>query len=378
MANREPIMNRARYALISLTLLVSCFLLPLAGAVAAGQPLDRFLEFPPLTRYVAHAPFNPAVFLAGVILAVLVFGWMATVFRRAGWRLIWPRARFPFPWWGRLGLVLTLTGWLLAWTRFAWFRPCQPYTFIPLWLGFILLLNGACQAVGGSSPLTDRPGRYLLLFPVSSLFWWYFEWLNRFVQNWYYLGVEDFSRPAYILHASLCFSTVLPAFAAMEALVTRLFSQPDRETTTPPASALTLFHSRPAGLFLLSFTTAAMFFLARWPDLLFPFVWTGPLLVIAGLRLIGGGSILPRRLQGPALFLPPLAGLACGFFWELWNAHSLAHWQYAIPWVDRYHLFAMPILGYLGYLPFGLECWLLTRSCPGLDVHARGHRQASR
>ena len=24
--------------------------------------------------------------------------------------------------------------------------------------------------------------------------------------------------------------------------------------------------------------------------------------------------------------------------------------------MDRFHIFAMPILGYAGYLPFGLEC----------------------
>jgi len=36
----------------------------------------------------------------------------------------------------------------------------------------------------------------------------------------------------------------------------------------------------------------------------------------------------------------------------MWNWKILARWQYFIPYVDRYHLFAMPILG---YLPFGLQ-----------------------
>jgi len=31
-------------------------------------------------------------------------------------------------------------------------------------------------------------------------------------------------------------------------------------------------------------------------------------------------------------------------------------WIYSIPYIDRFHLFEMPILGYSGYLPFGLEC----------------------
>jgi hypothetical protein len=40
----------------------------------------------------------------------------------------------------------------------------------------------------------------------------------------------------------------------------------------------------------------------------------------------------------------------------MWNFHSLAKWIYAVPFVNRFHLFEMPLLGYAGYLPFGLEC----------------------
>ena len=51
-----------------------------------------------------------------------------------------------------------------------------------------------------------------------------------------------------------------------------------------------------------------------------------------------------------------LAALVCGGFWEMWNTYSLAKWVYAVPFVNRFHLFEMPVLGYGGYLPFGLEC----------------------
>ena len=43
----------------------------------------------------------------------------------------------------------------------------------------------------------------------------------------------------------------------------------------------------------------------------------------------------------------------------MWNYYSLTRWEYAIPFVDRYHVFAMPLLGYGGYLPFGLECLVI-------------------
>jgi hypothetical protein len=43
----------------------------------------------------------------------------------------------------------------------------------------------------------------------------------------------------------------------------------------------------------------------------------------------------------------------------MWNFHSAAKWIYAVPFVNRFHFFEMPILGYAGYLPFGLECAII-------------------
>ena len=66
------------------------------------------------------------------------------------------------------------------------------------------------------------------------------------------------------------------------------------------------------------------------------------------------------EMLGPAELAPALAGLVCGFFWELWNVFSLAHWQYRVPKLQGWQLFAMPLPGYAGYLPFGMACiWAL-------------------
>jgi len=51
-----------------------------------------------------------------------------------------------------------------------------------------------------------------------------------------------------------------------------------------------------------------------------------------------------------------LAAIICGFFWEMWNFYSFAKWEYKIPFVDVFHIFEMPVLGYAGYIPFGLLC----------------------
>ena len=51
--------------------------------------------------------------------------------------------------------------------------------------------------------------------------------------------------------------------------------------------------------------------------------------------------------------LSAMAALVCGFFWGMWNYYSYAKWVYAIPHVQRFRVFEMPVLGYVGYLPFG-------------------------
>ena len=55
-----------------------------------------------------------------------------------------------------------------------------------------------------------------------------------------------------------------------------------------------------------------------------------------------------------------MAALCDGFFWEMWNWRALPHWYYTVPIVNNLpHLFAMPLPGYIGYLPFGIELYAM-------------------
>ncbi|MCF6188596.1 MAG: hypothetical protein L3J49_14125, partial [Desulfobulbaceae bacterium] len=198
---------------------------PLIGVLVTGQPIGRYLELPPLTRYVGHEPFNGTVFAigTGVFISVVLFvGFVLSkslLCRGDG-------EQRAFPWWGCLGVLVVVSSWILAWNRFSWFADLQPYTFTPLWLGYILSVNGVTWKRSGSCLVIKHPGRFLLLFPVSALFWWYFEWLNRFVQNWYYVGIDGFTALDYVLHATVCFSTVLPAVVSTTELLKTVFRFP--------------------------------------------------------------------------------------------------------------------------------------------------------
>ena len=110
---------------------------------------------------------------------------------------------------------------------------------------------------------------------------------------------------------------------------------------------------------ILILASAGLTGIGIWPSYLFPLVWVAPLLLITSLQMITGEeTIFSRITQGDwrSLWLAALAALVCGVMWEMWNYKSLAHWEYAIPFVHRFQIFEMPLLGYAGYLPFGLEC----------------------
>ena len=58
---------------------VLIFLLPLAGAAALGKPLAGYLQFPPKTPDMPHAPFSLPVFLG---LALLILATTAPLLHR--------------------------------------------------------------------------------------------------------------------------------------------------------------------------------------------------------------------------------------------------------------------------------------------------------
>jgi hypothetical protein len=330
---------------------------PLAGIWYLDRPLGQYLEFPPQTRYVAHAPFNPVVFfllLAGVAAACYPFLRRLAAAGQVRGAGRCPSA--PFPRWGWLGAVVLLVSWVLAWNRFSFFRPLQPYTFTPLWLGYILTINALTWRRSGSCLLRSHPRFFLALFPASTLFWWYFEYLNRFVQNWYYRGGGNISSLEYVVHASVCFATVLPAVLSTSEL---LGTSPRLAAPFAAWRPLSLPGGKASGLLLTGGAVCALACMAVFPDYLFPLVWLAPLLMIIGIRLLSGRTFILAQVEKgnwQPVVLPAAAALVCGFFWELWNWKSLAHWEYSIPFVHRYEIFAMPLLGYAGYLPFGVEC----------------------
>jgi hypothetical protein len=331
--------------------------LPMLGIILAGYPIDRYVEFPPETQYVAHAPFSwiafagYSLFILGVIGPLLIRGVSANGNQS---EYVPPNTR-PMPWWGWFGIVSGIVAWILAWTRFSWFSTFQPHTFTPLWLSFILVINALNFRQRGQCMMIDRPGYFLILFPTSAAFWWFFEYLNRFVQNWHYTGVH-YQAWEYFLYATISFSTVLPAVLGTREWI---FGIHRLEKSFGKFLPIKCTHPGQLAWIFLVISAAGLTGIGVWPDFLFPLLWISPLLIIVSLQtLMKEPHVFSDLIKGDwrLVVSAALAALFCGLFWEMWNVLSLAKWEYTVPFVHRFQIFEMPILGYAGYLPFGLEC----------------------
>jgi hypothetical protein len=355
---------RALLALLAAALLV--WGAPLAGLAFAGRPLAPYLDFPPRTEALAHAPFSWMAF-ALLCLPVLAAAALYVVALARAQPRAAPKTR-RLPWWGWIGLALVALGWALAWNEGLAPPEWRRHTFTPLWLGYVVTMNALAYRRAGRSPLTHQTGWLLALFPASAVFWWLFEYLNQYVGNWYYSGIVDSGDWDYFLQGTLPFSTVLPAVVSTRAWLTS-FPRLDAIALPPlPGHPVLSWVALASGVIALAA-------LGLWPEQLLAMLWLAPLLVLAGLqKLVVGESLFAPLVRGDwrPVLLPALAALVCGSFWELWNSGSAARWHYSVPYVQRFHAFEMPLLGYAGYLPFGIECALVAdlvaRAIRRLDV----------
>lgn len=345
--------------------------LPPAGVLLGGGSLAPYLEFPPRSRFIAHAPFSWSAFiLISVFVLICIWPPIKSLAQRPTAGARQATSRRSLPWWGWGGLVLVAAAWFLAWTRFPWFTALQPHTFPMLWGAFILVVNGDTLRRSGTCLMTAHPLGFLSLFPASAGFWWVFEYLNRFVQNWYYTGA-DYPPMTYFLLATLSFATVLPAVLSVRQW---LLSFPWLGGILRGKRLPARYTSPMAARGALAVSGMGLVLAGGAPNFGFPFLWLSPPAIVLAAQMLSGSCPLidsARRGEWATVVAAALAGLFCGLFWELWNFHSLARWSYSVPFVDRFRLFEMPLLGYAGYLPFGLECILIGDMILGWRRHRR-------
>jgi hypothetical protein len=264
------------------------------------------------------------------------------------------------PLYGWTGFLITLSSWYLNWEleglRTHW-------GFFLLWLGYILSADGIVFAKKQSSLLTRDPAAFILLFVISAPFWWLFEIIDYRTRYWIYLGKEQFTHLEYYAWCTLAFSTVIPAVLETTELLSLLkwFRRPLKGPRLGFQKGLLPF-------FLFLGIIMLLLLLAR-PDLFPYFFWISLYFIIEPVNVrLGNRNLLSFTGKGnwqPVICLWT-ATLICGFFWEMWNYYSYPKWKYNVPHYNFWHVFEMPLPGYLGYLPFGLELYAFYNLVTGL------------
>ena len=257
--------------------------------------------------------------------------------------------------WGWAGLGLLFLFEILLAFRVPWIT----IYFTPLcWTAYILLIDAAVCSLKGSSRLSDSPRSFFLLALVSIPLWLIFEAYNLRLTNWSYVGLPV-NPLLQAIGYTWSFATIWPAiFETADFLSGLGWFRPHGEPRLAlgRAAQLTLIA---LGAFFVSAPVLVPVPIGRY---LFGAVWIGFALLLDPLnRLAGGHSILEELRQGrrATLYSFLASGFVCGVFWEFWNYWAAAKWVYIFPIMQGWKVFEMPLAGYLGFLPFALECFVM-------------------
>jgi len=364
--------KKVTYLLLTLGALV---LLPYFGSHIHynGEFPDNFFEYPPL-QPGEKAPFNKIIFgvlsIAFIGTAVLylypkIFGFK---------KVVQPKTKavkkVAFPSWFWIGLIMWAGTLILLFIRAGEPKWLLHWSDLPIFWGFTFLLDGIVyKRKGGESIIENSPREMVGIAVASVAGWMIFEYLNFFVdENWFYPAGNIVPQNEFLLYAIIGSSGLLPMAFEWYSLLRTFKGLRNRWDNgikiSIPGWLLSIF-------LIVGFL--GMFASGLFPDGLFFSLWVSPLAILAIIlnkfkiwtpfNPIKTGNWTP-------ILLFALTYLFQGVTMEAWNYFSATHgangivtyapayWVYSIPFVDEPKLFEMPILGYLGYLPFGVYCWV--------------------
>jgi len=133
-----------------------------------------------------------------------------------------------------------------------------------------------------------------------------------------------------------------------------------RKALSPTKATLNKF-------FLTGFTMLALVIIL--PEYFYYFEWAAVYFILEPINYkLKNRTLFDYTINGNWSPIVALATgtLICGFFWEMWNYFSYPKWIYDTPMVNFLHVFEMPLLGYIGYVPFSLELFAIYNFIIGL------------
>ena len=261
--------------------------------------------------------------------------------------------RNAFPLAGWLGLLVLIAG---EWLMFHGVEPVATY-FTPIaWSAYLLIVDSAVFAVTGRSRMRNAPRDFFQMAGLSVPLWLTFEAYNLRLQNWEYVGVPS-SLFWGLVGYCWSFATITPAILETGELIESFGwfkRRADRNISSTAVRGMMT-----AGVACLVLPIA---FPLRIGAYLFGLVWIGFYLLLDPLNFrLGLPSLLGDISYGRVSRLYSLlaSGWVCGWLWESWNYWAAAKWHYIFPIFQHYKIFEMPAPGYIGFMPFALECFVM-------------------
>jgi hypothetical protein len=236
------------------------------------------------------------------------------------------------------------------------------WLFFFAWYPYLLFLDGLLFRLQGESWLTTRPRDFLKMLLWSVTVWLIFEGLNLGLKNWGYLGVTPLWWLRWPCYA-LAFATVVPGIL----LTAQVLSA---------SGTWASFRGRPRDpsfwqSISLLLGAASLVLPLIFPTYAFPLIWGAFFFLLDPFcDLLGEQSLIRSWAAGERQEHLCLltAGLICGIWWELWNYPASSKWVYTLPVLNSWKIFEMPVLGYLGFPPFALECAVMYNFLKALDT----------
>ena len=234
-------------------------------------------------------------------------------------------------------------------------EPLYTYFFSFAWWPYILWIDGWVYWRTGQSLLITHPRAFVAAAFWSIACWCLYEAFNFRLQNWYYVMTPD-PAWAYRLNYAVGFATVFPGLFETAALLSSFGLFQHWRT---PSFVVTPRVLRPV---FVSGLLATVLPAGVAPALLSAHLDEyGVAVGAAGVSVAGtesaGGTRAWRTTSDWPLSSPrerSTEGL-----WEGWNVLTRTGWIYTVPWLDWFHVFEMPLAGYLGFPLLAIECAVL-------------------
>ena len=363
-------MSEKNKIILFIAVFIAIIMLPALGEYISnsGHFIPHFLNFPPITAYPKPGFSLFAFSIIGLVCLIVsllylfpsLFGFKKKTEQSDEH---FKSSRFPFWFW--IGLTVNIPSLIILFTKIGYPLFVARYGYIFVFASFLFIIDGwVYKRTGGYSFVHDEPLRLLFVAVSSSISWLFYEYLNFFLlDNWVYPNGAMISKFAFNVYAIVGAATLIPVVFEVYLLIRTFPFFKERYQNGPKIALPVWFRA-----VLLVVMVVLMYFLPYYPFQLFFFTWLGPSLILAIiLSFTNTWSPFTPIKDGnwTPMMLVCLADFAQGFLWEGVNYFSASHspffspvpgyWTYSIPYVNVLHIFEMPLLGFWGYVAYGMN-----------------------